>query len=157
MRTRVLTTIAATAGFTLLAAPALADPPQAQRAGITSAYNAWVTALETAECDGAVVSRLYTKNAILLATFTKYIEGRADITDYFDGLTCNPDLTVTTNRITTGRDGRMGYATGLYKFQYTGSDGKTVKVPARFTFVFVKKSGGWRITTHHSSEDPKKK
>ncbi len=37
-----------------------------------------------------------------------------------------------------------------------GEDGQAVKVPARFTFVFVKKSDGWLIVNHHSSENPKK-
>lgn len=44
----------------------------------------------------------------------------------------------------------------LSMFSYTGEIGQAVKVPARFTFVFVKKSDGWLIVNHHSSENPKK-
>lgn len=158
VRNRTLATIAAATGLVLVTPPALADPPpQARVPVVEQAYVSWIAALETSDCDGSLVSRLYTRNAILLATFTKYIQGRPDITDYFDGLTCNPDLTVATNRIRTGRDGGMGYATGLYRFTYTNESGGTVKVPARFTFVFVKRGGDWLIATHHSSEDPKKK
>ena len=122
---------------------------------IERAYDNWVTTTETSRCDGSPVARLYTRRSILLATFSKYVKGRAAITDYFDSLTCNPDLTVTTSRITTGRDGSMGYATGLYKFSYTGENGQAVKVPARFTFVFEKRGDRWLIVNHHSSEYPK--
>lgn len=158
MRNTVFIALAAATGSMLVASPALAADPvgPSSPSAIERAYDGWVTATETARCEGSLVSRLYTQRAILLATFSKYVKGRAAITDYFDSLTCNPDLVVTTSRITTGRDGSMGYATGLYKFSYTGEDGQAVKVPARFTFVFVKTNHGWLIVNHHSSENPKK-
>ena len=43
--------------------------------------------------------------------------------------------------------------TGLYTFSFT-QNGKKVKVPARFTFVYEKDDGKWEIEDHHSSMLP---
>ena len=153
MKIPMLATLATVVGLLLVPA-AHADVTSK---GITASYNSWIAALETADGDGATVARQYTKNAILLATFSKYVKGRTALTNYFDGLTANENLKVRTNRITTGHDGEMGYATGLYTFSYTDEAGKTVKVPARFTFVFLQNNDGqYLIANHHSSVDPPK-
>ena len=159
MRSQFLTATAtaATAGLLLLAPSAQANPAQnTQASEIKQAYQSWIKAVQAADCDGTAVSRQYTKTAILLATFETYVQGSAALTKYFDALTCNKDLTVKTDRITTARDGQMGYATGLYTFSYVDKGGKVVKVPARFTFVFVEKDGRWSIANHHSSTQPSK-
>ncbi len=59
------------------------------------------------------------------------------------------------DELLTERDGDIALANGLYSFSYT--DGKkTIKVPARFSFVFEEESHGWEIEAHHSSLLPKK-
>ena len=77
----------------------------------------------------------------------------ADIAAYFHKLTQNPNLkaTVQTEKIHTFADG--GADSGLYTFSYT-KDGKEVRVPARFTFVFHRTPAGWLIVSHHSSVVP---
>ena len=103
---------------------------------IKGAYEEWINVLEAApNCEGEAVADLYSPNAVLLATFTDYVKGSAQITKYFDNLTCYDDLRVETNRITTMRKGNLGYATGLYTFSYANADGTRTRVPARFTFV----------------------
>lgn len=124
---------------------------------IRAAYEEWVDVLEAApHCDGESVADLYAPNAVLLATFTDYVKGAAQITEYFDNLTCFDDLRVETNRITTMSKGNLGYATGLYTFSYASEDGTRTHVPARFTFVFDKSGNNWRIVNHHSSVTPEK-
>ncbi len=134
----------------------VASPAQAasNSNSVRGAYNTWVLALEQANCQGIKVSSLYTKNGILLATFTDEAVGKKAITKYFDGLTCNDNLDVTTQSFDSNRDGHMAWATGLYTFSFTGTDGETVTVPARYTFVFEKTRGGWKIVNHHSSVRP---
>ena len=125
--------------------------------GITSSYNSWVASLEATDGDSAIVSRQYTKNAILEATFSNYFKGRTALSNYFDGLTAKQDLKVRTHRITTGYDGEMGYATEFDTFSYTDEAGTTVKVPTRFAAVFTQKNDGqYLIAHHHSSVSPKK-
>jgi len=133
---------------------AMATPAAAKPGPIRAAYNAWTGAIANANCQGTVVSSLYAKDGILLATFDDEVVGREDITDYFDGLTCNENLQVETDELSLGRDGDMGWAAGLYTFTFDGDDGETVEVPARFTFVFEKKRNGWMIVNHHSSVRP---
>src|SRR6266487_1397150 len=43
-----------------------------------------------------------------------------------------------------------GEDSGLYTFSYT-KDGKEVRVPARFTFVFRRSPAGWLIVSFFSS------
>ena len=128
--------------------------PAADFPSVTRTYNQWVTILENSDCDGSDMASLYTKQAILLATFKTYVQGRAEITEYFDHLSCKDSLTVSTQKITTASVGAMAYATGLYTFSYKNADGSTTKVPARFTFVYEKKDGKWMVANHHSSKDP---
>ena len=97
---------------------------------------------------------LYAPDATLLSTFDpKPLETPAEITAYFHKLTQNPNLkaTVQTEKIRTFADG--GEDSGLYTFSYT-KDGKEVRVPARFTFVFQRTPAGWLIVSHHSSVVP---
>ena len=137
-----------------LIATSQAEAAPAGDSSITSAYQHWISTLEQSDCDGADMAKLYTKNGILLATFKTYVQGEADISKYFDGLSCLDTLTVSTQKLTAANTGTMGYATGLYTFSYKNDDGSTTKVPARFTFVFAKKQGKWLIANHHSSKDP---
>ncbi|MFN8124910.1 MAG: DUF4440 domain-containing protein [Candidatus Nanopelagicales bacterium] len=148
-RTTTLALLATTGVVAL--APTVAA--QAKSPVIDHAYTVWAKSIATADCDGSVVADQYTQRAILLATFKSYVKGHARITRYFDDLTCKHGVRVKTQRITTSREGRMGYATGLYRFSYR-EGGKLVNVPARFTFVFVKRGDTWLIANHHSSEVP---
>ncbi|MHB1165144.1 MAG: nuclear transport factor 2 family protein [Candidatus Nanopelagicales bacterium] len=158
MSTRIRRTLAgavvalSVAGVTGIAAPAAAAP--ADSPAMVRAYQHWIDVLEAADCEGSEVAALYTRNGILLATFKDYVQGRADITRYFDDLSCKDGLTVTTGRMTARRAGAMGYVTGLYTFAYTSIDGTRVTVPARMTFVFVKRGDSWLIANHHSSQEP---
>jgi uncharacterized protein (TIGR02246 family) len=143
------------AAVVLLAASfMLVSPAQAKPNEMRVAYNNWVTAIETADCVGTKVSSLYTKDGILLATFSNEVIGRKAITRYFDSLTCNDDLSVKTQSFTSGLNGDLGWATGLYTFSYTDKSGETVIAPARYTFVFEKTKSGWKIVNHHSSVRP---
>ncbi|MDO8307995.1 MAG: DUF4440 domain-containing protein [Actinomycetota bacterium] len=145
----VALSLAVVAGVAGPSAAAPADSP-----AMTDAYEHWIEVLEGADCDGSEVAALYTRNGILLATFKDYVQGRADITKYFDDLSCKEGLTVDTGRLTARRAGNMGYVTGLYTFAYTSIDGTKVTVPARMTFVFVKRGDAWLIANHHSSQEP---
>jgi len=117
------------------------------------ALNKWADAIATRNTDN--VLKLYDEDAVLLATFAKKpITTQEARKVYFDNLLKKKDLKVTIDELHTDREGDIALANGLYTFSYKDK-GKTVKVPARFSFVFEEESNGWEIEAHHSSVQPK--
>ena len=49
--------------------------------------------------------------------------------------------------------GNTGINTGYYTFSFV-KDGEAKSLPARYSFVYVKRSDGWKIVDHHSSKVP---
>lgn len=152
---RVLATAVAAAGIAaaLVAAPSASADTYTDRA--EQLFQLWASTLATSECDdGAAMGDLYRTRGILLATFEEIVEGRANITDYFDGLTCLEDLSVEASQFTAGGSGRLLWAAGTYTFSFI-EDGQIVEVPARFTYVWrANRNGVYRIVNHHSSQTP---
>ncbi len=129
------------------------EPGGAAEAPIHAALLKWTAALASGRGEAPVVA-LYAKDAILLATFDpKPLETSTDIAAYFHVLTQNPDLkaTIESEKIDLFRDAAVD--SGLYTFSYT-KDGKPIRVPARFTFVYRRTAAGWLIVSHHSSVLP---
>lgn len=152
---RMLASIAASAG---LAVALVAAPPAAAGNATNQAerlFTKWANTLSSTECgNGARMGNLYRPGGILLATFEEIVQGRDNITEYFDELTCLDDLSVEATLFRAGGEGRTLWATGLYTFSFT-EDGQIVEVPARFTYVWkANRRGVFRIATHHSSVSP---
>ena len=96
------------------------------------------------------ITALYDKEAYLYATFQNMFDNREEILQYFNGLMKKPNLKVTFNRESIRVYGETAINSGLYTFSYT-NNGKLVKVPARYTFVYTETPHGWLIVDHHSS------
>ncbi|MGL4881899.1 MAG: DUF4440 domain-containing protein, partial [Waterburya sp.] len=79
------------------------------------------------------------QEAVLLATFNDELDTPDEIKNYFIGLTQKPDLKVVFNgQNVRVLDDNTATNSGLYTFSYT-ENGKTVEVPARYTFLYEKK------------------
>ena len=76
--------------------------------------------------------------------------GREQIRTYFRGRS-TVSLGAVQHYVPLGADCVL--AVGAYTFERM-QDGRAIVSPARFTFVLVQESGGWRIKHHHSSADP---
>jgi uncharacterized protein (TIGR02246 family) len=112
----------------------------------------WGTAL--ASGDANQITALYDNEAVLLATFNDELDAADEIKDYFIGLTQKPDLQVVfNNQNVRVLDDNTATNSGLYTFSFT-ENGKTVQVPARYTFLYEKKGDRWMIVEHHSSVRP---
>jgi len=119
---------------------------------VLAAGQEWAAAL--ASRDAAKIVALYDPEAILYATFTTRIGTQDGLLKYFTGLTKKADLKVRfTQQNIRVFDRDTALNSGLYVFSFT-ENGKTVKVPARYTFVYVKEHGAWKIIDHHSSVFP---
>ena len=98
------------------------------------------------------MTKFYSKQSVLLATFESLLIGREEIEGYFvefldkDNLSCK----ITENYTKTDYDGDTHVANGIYEFTFTEND-KPQKVVARYTYVINR----GRIITHHSSVNPK--
>ncbi|MFY9287014.1 MAG: DUF4440 domain-containing protein [Alphaproteobacteria bacterium] len=121
---------------------------------IKTALTSWVAAMETGS--STAVLPLYVDSAILLPTLSSEIlttpEARKT---YFDKLTAHKNLKIELQQAIARAYGDTAIASGLYTFSYTQS-GKTVRIPARFSFVYKKgEDGRLLIIEHHSSKLPK--
>lgn len=143
-RTLALTLVFAAAASVFAAPPATAEGRRL--------LDTWISALGS-NTPSKIVN-LYRSDAVLLATFAqKPITDRYTRINYFTGLMKNPNLTARVDTLSTFQSRDMLVNTGTYTFSYT-KDGKTVEVPARFTFAYERVNGNWRIVEHHSSVIP---
>jgi len=129
-------------------------PVQAIQGDITkdevrALFELWNSALATG--DSRIVAARYASEAVLLPTVSDTPRTDYDgIKDYFDAfLKRKPQGTITQGHIKVGN----GWAkdSGIYEFRM-GDDGSKVK--ARYSFLYVKENGKWKILHHHSSVMP---
>src|SRR5262245_24618685 len=131
--------IALTATLLAVAVPnfAMADEVEDQ---VKSAYSAWDAAFNNK--DGKALAAFYTDDAYLLPPTHKVIEGRAGISDFFNGLFSGGVTAHKLEIIEAGGDGKLVYAAA--RWSATGKDDKGQ--PATFagvaTHVFEKQPDG---------------
>jgi uncharacterized protein (TIGR02246 family) len=100
------------------------------------------------------IAALYSSEAVLLATFTNELDTAPEILDYFTGLTKREGLNVRFDEQNIRiLDENTATNSGLYTFSFV-QDGKTMYVPARYTFLYEKQGDQWLILEHHSSVRP---
>ena len=105
--------------------------------------------------DPEAITSLYKDDAVLLGTLdSKVRQGTTDISDYFKHfVTLRPRGTITHLIDADIAHGTLAVVNGTYVFELT-EVGKTVTVPARFTFVLERTGPKWLILSHHSSRQP---
>ncbi|MBN2647932.1 MAG: SgcJ/EcaC family oxidoreductase [Thiotrichales bacterium] len=137
---------------TLIANEACACAPSSERLA-EELFARWNEALQTG--DPLAVAHLYWEDAILLPTVSNVPRvNHAEIEDYFHHfLQSQPFGTVLSRNLKQGCN-KLTDA-GVYEFQVI-KDGKSMVVPARYTFVYEFREGEWKISHHHSSMMPEK-
>ena len=118
---------------------------------IGSLFDNWNAALKTLDPDAVVA--LYADDAILLPTLSNAVRhNHSELRDYFvDFLKKQPRGVINESNI---RDfGKTGVHSGVYTFTLT-SDGEVSEAKCRFTYVYEKRDGEWKIIEHHSSLMP---
>lgn len=140
--------------MTALTAMCIQSPAWAgEKEEVESAFASWRKALSSGHAENVV--KLYDKDAILLATLAaKPITTQEGRMDYFTKLTAKPKLSATVDEEHIKvLDEDNAVVSGLYTFRFE-QDGKTVEIPARYSFVYEKENGEWMIMEHHSSKVP---
>lgn len=130
-------------------------PTDAADRDVAALFDQWNKALQTG--DSSKVVALYSKDAVLQPTVSNHVRATsAEITDYFDHfLALKPVGHINYREIR-----RLGPTTaldsGVYTFRLTDAKGKTQDVQARYTFLYTRVDGQWKILNHHSSAMPEK-
>ena len=128
--------------------PPARETPQGELGNPTAA---WIDAFNSG--DAVRIASLYDPQAVLIGTTAKQpVAGTAAITAYFRQAAGNAARVAQGEHILRAY-GEVAVDSGLYSFFFV-REGKAVLVPARYTFVWHKRDGKWRILEHHSSRVP---
>ena len=127
-------------------------PSTAADKEIAQLFERWNTALQTGKPDEVV--KLYAPNGILQPTVSNKIRATpAEIKDYFEHfMLLKPKGSINYRQIRVLND-NTALDSGAYTFNVV-KDGKPSKVRARYTYVYAKINGDWKIINHHSSSMP---
>jgi uncharacterized protein (TIGR02246 family) len=125
-----------------------------QRGDAYASVERWSEAFNSGDVEQIV--GLYTSDALVLGTLSPDLTSTPeDLRAYFQ------TAAAAKLRVKLGDHSAVAISpdavaiAGFYDFLRPGPDGQPVVVPARFSFVIVKKDGLWRVAHHHSSLRPK--
>lgn len=127
-------------------------PVSAAEKEIAALFDRWNAALATG--NPAKVASLYAPDGILEPTVSNQVRATpAAIQDYFtEFLKLKPQGVINYREIRV-LDEDTALDAGVYTFSLT-KDGKPAQVQARYTYVYEKIDGEWKIMNHHSSAMP---
>ncbi|MHB8769311.1 MAG: SgcJ/EcaC family oxidoreductase [Thermoleophilia bacterium] len=128
-------------------------PSNAQEQQIAGLFERWNAAMQTG--DSAKVAALYADNGVLHATLSNRVRvGHEAIKDYFDHHLFQAKAVGTINMREIRQIGPdAAVDSGVYTITLTQGDAVR-QVQARYTFVYQKVDGEWKILHHHSSAMP---
>lgn len=129
-------------------------PASAAEKEVAALFDRWNAALATG--NPKKVAALYAPNGILQPTVSNHVRTTPqEIEDYFDHfLPLKPQGVINSREIRLlGGDAALD--SGVYTFTLV-KEGKPVKVQARYTYLYQKINGDWKIVNHHSSAMPEK-
>ena len=132
----------------LAGAPVFADTVK----DVEATTQQWITAFNRKSATEIVA--LYAKDAVFFGTTSPILRDTPDLVqDYFKniGNLGNATMSMGDHRVQVFGD--VAINTGFY-IRTALQDGKEVKSPARFTFVYQLRQGKWMIVEHHSSAAP---
>ena len=109
----------------------------------------WTSALGSGDLEG--ISALYSEDAVLVPTVSNQIRGDPPaIREYFAGFLAKQPTATINEVLTRTLTSDLASAVGAYTI--TLGDGSALR--ARFSYLFRRRNGGWRILEHHSSLMP---
>ncbi len=132
--------------LSLVAIPVLAD----DKADVEAATSKWIDAFNRKSSRDIVA--LYAPDAVLFGTSSPVLRDKPELVrDYFKDLSNLGNAVIAMEEHRVQVYGNVAINTGYYTRIAQQADGKAVRNPARFTFVYEKRGGQWVIVNHHSS------
>jgi len=151
-RRRMIMKVLVSALFAVAAVipPALADKREDAYAGVER----WSEAFNSGDVEQIV--RMYTNDALVLGTLSPGMTSTPDdLRAYFKAAAAAKlQVKLGDHSAVAVADDAVAIA-GFYDFSRPAADGQPVVIPARFSFVMVKKDDLWKVAHHHSSVRPK--
>jgi len=131
-----------------VSAPVFADTVK----DVEATTQQWIAAMNRKSTTDVVA--LYAKDAVFFGTTSPILRDTpALVNDYFKNLPNLGDSTMAMGDHRVQVFGDVAINTGFY-IRTALQNGKEVKSPARFTFVYQLRQGKWLIVEHHSSVLP---
>ena len=122
------------------------------RSDVEAATGRWISAFNRKS--SADIVALYAPDAVFFGTSSPVLRDKPELVrEYFKSLATLGDAVITMGEHRVQVFGRVAINTGFYT-RTAMQDGKEVKNPARFSFVYEKRGGQWLIVNHHSSAFP---
>ncbi len=117
---------------------------------VQAATAEWISTFNTRDAER--ITALYAPDAVLWGTVSKTIRTtRDEILEYFvESSTRRPNLRMFLGEQHVRLYGDIATNSGYYTSR-NPVDGQEVVIPMRFTFMYRKEGGRWRIVNHHSS------
>jgi uncharacterized protein (TIGR02246 family) len=133
----------------LAAAPVFAS----DKTDVEAATGKWIDAFNRKSTRDIVA--LYAPDAVFFGTSSPLLRDKPELVrDYFKDLSALGDAVISMEEHRVQVFGKVAVNTGYYTRASQQPDGKTVRNPARFSFVYEKRGGKWLIVNHHSSALP---
>jgi uncharacterized protein (TIGR02246 family) len=126
---------------------------QAIEADAFAVIERWIAAFNAFDVERTVAT--YTPEALVLGTFSPGLASSpTELHSYFTAaVATRPRAEMRDHAAIVASDSAVMFS-GFYDFTQV-RNGETVVVPARFSFLTVKRDGQWLIAHHHSSVRPK--
>ena len=122
------------------------------RAQVEQAAHAWADAYNSR--DPARIAAFYEPEAVFWGTGMKVIATTPPaVAEYFKDAAKRPEARANIGEQHVRVYGDVAFSSGYNTFTDV-RDGKPTVNPARFTMIFHKRSGLWRLVHHHSSRLP---
>lgn len=122
------------------------------RSDVEAATARWIDAFNRKSL--ADILALYAPDAVFFGTTSPVLRDTPELVrGYFTGLPVQADAVISMGEHRVQVFGSVAINTGYYT-RTAMQDGREVKNPARFTFVYQKRGGQWLIVNHHSSAFP---
>lgn len=128
-------------------------PTDADEREIAALFDRWNTAL--ASGNPQEVAALYADDGVLQPTVSNWMRvGQDEIAHYFESFLKKKPQGVINAREIKMLDDDSAMDAGIYTFTLHDDQGGSKQVQARYTYVYEKQDGEWKISLHHSSAMP---
>jgi uncharacterized protein (TIGR02246 family) len=122
------------------------------RSDVDAATARWIDAFNRKSTQDIVA--LYAPDAVFFGTSSPVLRDTpALVREYFKDLSTLGNAKIVLGEHRVQMLGAVAISTGFYS-RVSMQDGKEVRNPARFTFVYEKRGAQWLIVNHHSSALP---